>query len=65
MNTETEKITFATSIITGSGTMFLDWADAHAAGIGAICTMISVTTYLLVTLRNEMKQRKARKNAQK
>ena len=43
-----EKVTFYLTVAMGSGTVVLDWFGSNAAGIGAICTVISCAVYVSV-----------------
>ncbi len=58
MNDLWQKILAASAATEGLGTVLMGWFDAHAAGIGAICTVVTLIAYLtfsVIKLRKDKK----------
>ena len=57
VQTVSEKITLGTTAAAGSSTVLMDWFNMNAAGIGAICTIISCVVYISIALYNCRRQK--------
>ena len=44
-----QKALGGTTAVEGIFTTLMGWFDIHAAGVGAICTVITLVVYLIVT----------------
>ena len=54
-----EKCTAAATGCGGISTMFMGYMNENAAGIGAVCTIISLTVYITVTVINQRARSKS------
>lgn len=59
-----EKISLVLTILSGSGTVVLDFLDNHAAGIGALCTIVSCVVYVTMSIRNDIRMHKKENEVQ-
>ena len=48
-----EKFTAAATGCGGIGTLFMGYMNENAAGIGAVCTIVSLAVYITVTVVNQ------------
>lgn len=58
MKHQLESISFTAAAGGGVLTAFMDFFNTNAAGIGAICTVVSCLVYVIVSVRNSNNKEK-------